>query len=107
MQRVALLGLGAMGSGMAANWLKRGFPLTVYNRSRKKAVELEVAGAKFASTPREAAEEADVVLAIVSDDNASRDVWLGDRGAFAGARRGTVAVESSTVSPCWARELSR
>ena len=107
MQRVALLGLGAMGSGMAANWLKRGFPLTVYNRSRKKADALEAAGAGFAPTPREAAAEADVILSIVSDDLASRDVWLGDRGALAGAKRGAVAIESSTVSPHWTLELGR
>ena len=65
MQRVALLGLGAMGSGMAANWLKKGFPLTLYNRSREKATALQAAGAAVAPTPRAAAAEADVIAAML------------------------------------------
>ena len=96
-----------MGSGMAANWLKKGFPLTLYNRSRERATALQAAGAAVAPTPRAAAAEADVILAIVSDDGASRDVWLGERGALAGARPNAIVVELSTVSPHWARELAR
>ena len=81
MQRIALLGLGAMGSGMAANWVKNGFPLTIYNRTRGKARELEAAGAKYAASPREAAADADVIVSVVADDDASRGVWFGERGS--------------------------
>src|SRR4051794_25573626 len=103
MQRIALLGLGAMGSGLAANWLKKGFPLAIYNRSPDKAKPLVAAGAALAATPREAAEGADVVVCVVPDDGASRGVWLGERGALAGAKRGAIAIESSTLTPDWVR----
>lgn len=107
MQRVALLGLGIMGSGMAANWLSKGFSLTVYNRTRSKADSLVVLGARAADTPRQAAQNAEVVVSMVGDDAASRAVWLGDDGALAGAKPGTVLVECSTLTPDWVRELAQ
>jgi 3-hydroxyisobutyrate dehydrogenase len=106
MQRVALLGLGAMGAGMAANWLAKGFGLTVWNRTRARTQALADKGARVATTPREAAEGADCVFAMVADDAASRAVWLGDDGALAGAKTGAVVVESSTLTPDWVRELA-
>lgn len=104
--RVALLGLGIMGSGMAGRLLAAGFPLTVYNRSREKAVPLAAAGARVAASPREAAAEADIVFSMVADDAASRAMWLGENGALAGARRGAVLVESSTLTVAWVAELA-
>ena len=62
---------------MAANLLKAGFPLTVYNRTREKAEPLAAQGATIADTPAEAAKGADVVISILADDNASRAAWLG------------------------------
>ncbi len=106
MQHVALLGLGIMGTGMADNWLKKGFSLTVYNRTRSKAESFASQGAQIASTPREAAANADIVVAMVGDDPASRAVWLGDDGALAGAKPGTILIECSTLSPDWVRELA-
>lgn len=106
MQRVALLGLGVMGAGMAANWLAKGFGLTVWNRTRARTQALADKGARVATTPREAAAGADCVFAMVSDDAASRAVWLGDDGALAGAKTGAVVVESSTLTPDWVRELA-
>ena len=106
MQRVALLGLGTMGAGMAANWLAKGFGLTVWNRTRTRTQALADKGARVATTPREAAEGADCVFAMVADDAASRAVWLGDDGALAGAKTGAVVVESSTLTPDWVRELA-
>jgi 3-hydroxyisobutyrate dehydrogenase len=106
MQRVALLGLGIMGSGMAANWLKKGFSLAVYNRTRSKAEALAAQGARVADTPRQAAEDADIIFAMVGDDTASRAVWLGEDGALAGAKPGAILVECSTLTPDWVRELA-
>jgi 3-hydroxyisobutyrate dehydrogenase len=105
MQRVALLGLGTMGAGMASNWLAKGFALSVWNRTPGKAETLAAKGARVAATPREAAAGADFVFAMVADDAASRSVWLGADGALAGAKSGAIAVESSTLSPEWVREL--
>lgn len=103
--RVALLGLGVMGAGMAGHLLKHGHTLTVYNRTTTKAAPLAAQGAHLASIPREAAESAEVIIAMVGDDRASRAIWLGDDGALAGARSGTVLVECSTLSLGWVREL--
>src|SRR6185369_382043 len=105
--RVALIGLGLMGTGMARRLLGAGFPLTVYNRNPQRAALLADEGAHVAASPREAAARADIVLSMVSDDVAARAVWLGEQGALAGAARGTVLVDCSTVSVAWIEELSR
>ena len=106
MQKVALLGLGIMGSGMASNLLKSGFALTVYNRTRERAEPFAAQGATVADTPRQAAQGADVVIAMVGDDDASRAVWLGDDGALAGVKAGATLIECSTLTPEWVRELA-
>src|SRR5215203_1012445 len=111
MQNVALLGLGIMGNGIARNLLKAGFPLKVYNRTRAKAEPLAALGATVADSPRAAAAGADIVIAMVGDDQASRAVWLGDPsassersgGALAVAQAGAVLVECSTLSIAWVR----
>ena len=103
--RVAFFGLGIMGSGMACRLLDAGFPLTVFNRNLEKAAPLGAAGAKIATSPREAAGRADVVICMVADDAASREIWLGERGALKGAMAGSTLVECSTLSPGWVREL--
>ncbi len=105
-KNIAVLGLGAMGSRMAANLLKAGHAVTVWNRTPGAAAVLLTQGAKQALTPREAAAAADLIIAMVRDDEASRDVWLApDSGALAGMGKGTIAIESSTVTPGWIREL--
>lgn len=106
-QRVALLGTGTMGLGMAKNLQKAGFVLTVYNRTRSKAESLAAGGAVIANTPAEAARAADVVISILADDHASRAAWLGDDGALAAMSSGSTIVECGTVSPEWIAELER
>ncbi len=106
MRQVALLGLGVMGAGMARNLLEGRFPLTVWNRTLSKAKAVEALGATLAPSPRAAAEGAEVVIAMVGDDAASRKVWLGEEGALAGVRKGAILVECSTLSLGWVRELA-
>jgi 3-hydroxyisobutyrate dehydrogenase len=103
---IAFLGLGIMGSSMARHLLSAGFPLTVYNRNAAKAAPLAAEGAKVAHSPREAAAGADIVICMVADDAASREIWLGENGALAGASNGSVLIESSTLSVAWIRELA-
>ena len=104
--RVAIFGLGIMGGGMANRLLSMGYPVSVYNRSREKTASFADAGAVVANTPREAAERSEIMIAMVADDAASRNVWLGDDGALAGAAPGTLLVESSTLSTGWVKELA-
>lgn len=106
MTSVAFLGLGAMGSRMAANVLRAGYPLTVWNRTAASAEQLVGLGARQAGTPKEASQGADFVIAMVRDDEASRDVWLHpETGALAGLSVSAVGIESSTLTPAWVREL--
>lgn len=105
-QSVALLGLGTMGSGMAANVLKAGFRLAVWNRTAAKAQPLAEKGARIASTPADAAAGAEIIVAMLADDAASRHVWLGENGALAAAQEGAILIDSGTVSPAWISELS-
>jgi 3-hydroxyisobutyrate dehydrogenase len=104
--QVAILGLGTMGGGMAANLMKAGFPLTVYNRTAAKAQSLVNGGARLASTPAEAVQGAAFVISMLADDAASRDVWTGNNGALHAVEPGTILIESSTVSPAWIEELA-
>ncbi len=106
MSKISFLGLGAMGSRMASNLLKAGHSVTVWNRTPDTATALVSAGATLAATPREAATSADFVIAMLRDNEASREVWLSiDSGALAGMKTGAVAIESSTLTPSWTREL--
>lgn len=102
---LGFVGLGTMGSRLARRLLDAGHTVHGYNRSAGKARALEGAGLKLAATPRAAADGADAVFSMVSDDAALRAVALGDDGILAGLRRGAVFVEMSTVSPAITREL--
>jgi 3-hydroxyisobutyrate dehydrogenase len=103
---VAILGLGIMGSGMAHRLLSANFPLSVYNRNADKCIPFANAGAFVASSPREAASRSQIVLSMVGDDLASRNVWLGEEGALNGASPGSILIESSTLGGEWIRELA-
>lgn len=106
MTKITVLGLGAMGSRMARNLLKAGHEVCVWNRTQEAAAPLVAAGAALAPTPRAAAQGAEVVLAMLRDDEASRAVWLDPHnGARVSMAPGTIALESSTLSPGWVRRL--
>lgn len=100
---VGLIGLGLMGKPMGRNLLKAGFPLVVWNRTCAKADDLVREGAKLAANPCELAAQVDVLITIVSDPPALEEVVFGPTGALKGLRKGSVFVDSSTVSPQLAR----
>jgi len=107
MQRVAFIGLGRMGYGMAGRYLDAGFQVSVWNRSKAKADDLIARGARWSTSPGDAAIDADAVVTMVADDDASRTVWLGTDGAASTMKAGTLAIECSTVSYDHARRMSR
>ena len=96
--KVGFIGLGTMGAPMARNLLKAGFDVTVHNRTRAREEPLEADGAKRAATPAEAATAADIVVTIVSDTPDVEDVLFADNGVAAGARRGALVCDMSTIS---------
>jgi 3-hydroxyisobutyrate dehydrogenase len=107
MAQVAFIGLGRMGHGMAGRYLDAGFKLAIWNRSKAKAEDLIARGARWATSPADAADGADAVVTMVADDAASRAVWLGKDGAAVTAKAGTLAIECSTVSYGHALDLAR
>ena len=106
MARVAFIGLGRMGHGMAGRYLEAGFDVAVWNRSRAKAEDLIARGARWAASPEDAAKDADAVVTMVADDEASSRVWLGKGGAAAAMKAGALAIECSTVSHAHARKMA-
>ncbi|WFU29576.1 NAD(P)-dependent oxidoreductase [Bradyrhizobium brasilense] len=107
MPRVAFIGLGRMGHGMAGRYLDAGFTVAVWNRSKAKAADLIARGALWATSPEDAAIDADAVVTMVADDEASRAVWLTRDGAAANMKAGTLAIECSTVSYQHTVEMAR
>jgi 3-hydroxyisobutyrate dehydrogenase len=106
--RIAFLGLGKMGSGMAARLAAAGHVMTVYNRTVARAEPLARLGARVAGSPRAAAENADVIIGMSADDESSRAMWLGDLGALAASNApDALAIECSTLSHEWVLELAR
>lgn len=95
-----------MGHGMAANFLKHGFEVIVWNRDKKKLKLLLQKGAVVAGTPREAAAKADVVFEVTANDESSQAVWLGSEGILNGARKTSVFIASGTFSVSWIDKLA-
>jgi 3-hydroxyisobutyrate dehydrogenase len=107
MAQIAFIGLGRMGHGMAGRYLESGFTVAVWNRSQSKADDLIARGARWATSPEDAAIDADAVVTMVADDEASRAVWLTKDGAAATMKAGTLAIECSTVSYNHALEMAQ
>ena len=106
-QRIAFIGLGAMGFPMAGHLQRAGFETCVYNRTTEKAERwVETYGGSMASTPRDAAHDADIVCVCVGNDNDIRSVVYGDAGVIAGMASGTVLIDHTTASAELARELA-
>lgn len=107
MARIAFLGLGRMGAGMAARLLEAGHEVTVWNRTPGKASALLARGARWADTPAMAASGAEAAFAMLADDPASREAWLGRDGALPCLPRGAFVIECSTLSHAHVLELAQ
>jgi 3-hydroxyisobutyrate dehydrogenase-like beta-hydroxyacid dehydrogenase len=96
---VACIGLGRMGSGIAGNIQKHGFPLTVHNRTSGKSKPFASAGAQVARTPREAAASAEIVVTNLMDDASVLGTMTGENGILAGMRPDSIHIGTTTISP--------
>ena len=106
MKTVAILGLGAMGKRMASNYIEAGYTVHLWNRGTVPQIDtLLDKGAKLFSSPKECVKNVDIVLSMLRDDTASKDVWLNNNGAIHGLSTHTIAIECSTISLNWSREL--
>lgn len=105
--RLGYIGLGLMGKAMAHNLLKAGFPLVVHNRSQAALVELVEAGAQSANSPREVAEQSDIVFTNLPDSPDVEQVALGKDGIIEGTHAGLIFVDHSTIKPATARHIAK
>lgn len=103
--RIGWIGTGVMGSSMCGHLIDAGFAATVYSRTKQKAEALLGKGATWASSPKEAAQNSDVIFSIVGFPLDVREVILGDNGALAGAKPGSVLVDMTTSQPSLAVEI--
>ena len=106
MLKVGYIGLGLMGKSIARNILKAGFPLTIHNRSSAAVEELAAEGAQPAATPAEVAQQVDVVFTNLPDTPDVEKVVQGDNGIAAGAHKGLIWVDNSTIKPVVSRRLA-
>jgi 3-hydroxyisobutyrate dehydrogenase-like beta-hydroxyacid dehydrogenase len=97
--RVAVIGLGVMGAGMARHLADVGYAVTVYNRTRARAQELAPRGVTIAATPRDAAAASEAVILMLSDDHATRACTDGPGGMLAGLAPRTLVLQMATLAP--------
>jgi 3-hydroxyisobutyrate dehydrogenase len=104
--RLGWIGTGVMGASMCAHLLRKGFALTVFNRTRSKAEPLLAEGARWADNPKAVAEASDVVFTIVGFPKDVRETVLGESGTLAGSRSGNILVDMTTSEPALAEEIA-
>jgi len=105
--RLGFIGLGIMGRPMAFNLLTAGYPLIVWNRTAEKMTPLVEAGAEAAGGPKEAAEKAEVIFTMLTDGPQLKEVALGPQGVIHGAKLGSILIDTSSIAPSAAREISQ
>jgi 3-hydroxyisobutyrate dehydrogenase-like beta-hydroxyacid dehydrogenase len=106
MKSIGFVGLGTMGEPMAANLLRKGYSVLVYNRTPGKEEQLLELGADSAASPLEVAKRSDIVITMISNDQAIEEVYYGDNGILKELKPGTTIIDSSTISPELARRLA-
>ncbi len=104
--KIGWIGTGVMGSSMCGHLMNAGFKATVYTRSKEKAQSLISKGASWAASPKEVAEQSDVIFAIVGFPKDVREVFLGADGALAGSKAGNILVDMTTSEPSLAVEIA-
>jgi 3-hydroxyisobutyrate dehydrogenase len=104
--KIGWIGLGLMGNPMSQQLLKAGYPLSVYNRHKDKEAELKEQGASTALTPKELLQQTDVVIIMVTDDKAIRDIFTGENGLLSADVKDKIIINMSTVSPAINKEMA-
>ncbi len=106
MEKIGFIGLGIMGKPMSLNLLKAGFPVVVYNRTIEKTHEAVKAGAQLAKSPAQVAENADIIITIVSDTPDVEEVILGKNGVIESVKSGSIVIDMSTISPAVTKRIA-
>ena len=105
--RVGIVGTGLLGKAVGLNMLKRGYTLIAYNRTKSKTKELQENGARIAESPKEVAENSDIVFTIVKNADAVRKIAFGDSCIACGKHEGLVVADMSTINPVASKEIAK
>jgi len=107
MTKVGIIGTGMLGNAVGINLLESGFDLTVYNRTKEKINELRNNGAKIVDSPKEVAENSDLIITIVTDADAVNKVSFGKNGIIEGRHEGLAVADMSTINPIESKKISK
>lgn len=106
MKKIGFLGLGIMGQPMCLNIIKAGYTVTAWNRTKSKTEIIAQAGGHIAGSPKEVAEQSDIIITIVSDSPDVEEVVLGESGIIHGIQPGSVLIDMSTISPAVTKNIA-
>jgi len=106
MKKIGFIGLGIMGSPMAKNLLKAGYPLTVYDIVPDKVKDVVEAGAQSALSNKDVAEKSEIVITMLPNSPEVKQAVLGDNGVLQGARPGTILIDMSSIAPLASKEIA-
>ena len=105
--KIGIVGTGMLGEAVGLHLLDVGYEITVFNRSKKKTEKLENKGATVVDSPKNVAEKSELVIVVVKDADAVKDVVFGDYGILAGRHEGMCIADMSTINPNSTREISK
>src|SRR5262245_40889140 len=103
---IGFIGLGIMGKPMAKQLINAGYPLVVYTRTASKGQELVAMGARQVSSPKEVAENSEIIITMVADPPEVEQVILGPAGVIEGVRSGSIMVDMSSISPIVTQKIA-
>ncbi len=107
MTRVGIIGTGMLGNAVGLHLIDSGFELTVYNRTKEKTVELANRGAKVVQSPKEVAQSSDLVITIVKDADAVKELSFGEDGIVQGKHENLIVADMSTINPMASVEIAK
>ena len=106
-RKIGIVGTGMLGNAVGLHLLQSGFNLTVYNRTKEKTNELENKGAKIVNSPKEVAENSELIIIIVKDAEAVKEISFGDNGILKGKHVGLTVADMSTISPLESKNITK
>lgn len=104
--KIGFIGLGIMGKPMSKNLLKAGYSLTIYSRTESTKDEMFSLGAKLANSPKEVAQQSDIIITMLPNSPEVKEVVLGEKGVIEGAKPGSIVVDMSSIAPLVSQELA-
>jgi len=107
MKKIGIIGLGMLGNAVALHLLELGFEVTVYNRTKEKTLQAKTRGAKVVTSPKEIAENSELVIIIVKDANAVKDVSFEKNGIIEGRHEKLIVADMSTIDPLESKIISK